>query len=444
MANFFKHAPAANTEQKRFLDAVANRHNVIATFPLAHPAVSVYAFAAMLGGGLVVVICPNTRHIRRNLDSFQAAGFQFPDIACLDGTQPPHEERAIRKEVNLNRVRLLMTTPERFGSLTFLEVLVHAPVHFILIEEADRFLSITPGHAAYRRLREESLAALKKLPPLALMAPPLAMDRIRELQTLLNMENCRIIRCDPLMDPVEIQVHCLLTEHQKFMRLTDELSRHGDPPESARRTLIQTASPSQAEKLGASLLDYGFTSVRISHTQKMPEEQTDALTQANSILVNAGGDIRYWFPTGKIAPHLIFWSPPAGLDDFLMQVFRLSPSTQTGSAYGGPPDREEIGLLLHALVLYTKEDFLLALRRIQNNPHLDEEELQARIQALQRYRQWILSEECRLRTLKAFYFDEDGTAEVAGDMPSCGRCDRCLAGHRRFPAVQRLLQHFFF
>ena len=445
MVNFFKHAPVRDTYPKRFLEAVANRRNVIAGFPLGCPAVSIYAFASMLGGGLVVAVCPSARHIRRKLDYFKAAGFKFPDVAFLDGAQMPHEERSVAQEVNRNRVRLLYTTPERFTSLTFLEILVHAQVHFMVIEEADRFLSMTPGHALYQRFQQEGLSQLRRLPPLALMTPPLPSSRFRELSERLGLDDYYAIQCPPLIEPVELQVRRLMTEHQKFTLLADTLAGSPGPGKvgslaTPGAVLIQAAYPAQAEKLGASLLDYGFESVWITHFKKTAREQAHVLdvanTRLNAIVVNAGSDMRYWLPPVEANPRLVFWSPPASVDDLFMQIFRQSQQTMQ-MAYGEQH-------LMKGLILYTKEDFEAAIRRLQANKNLDDDELHEKTRLLRHYRRWVLSEDCRLQSLTAYY-QSASTVEV----PPCGKCDRCLEKRsgrkKKYPLlVDKLLQRWFY
>jgi superfamily II DNA helicase RecQ len=420
MVNFFKQAPTRETEQKRFLEAITRRQNVIASFPLNYAPVTLYAFSAMMGAGLVVVVCPSSRHIRRNLDYFKGAGYKFPEVAYLDGTQMPHEERTIQKEVNYNRVRLLYVTPERFASLTFLEMLVHADVSFMVIEEAERFLPTMPGHGLYKQLQQDGFNQLLKLPPMALVVPPLPPIRLRELSECLQLPSYQMIQLSPLIEPISIQVRMLMTEHQKFEYLVETLSGNPEPGKQGRldktgSVLIQAAYPAQAEKLGASLLDYGFESVWITHFKKSSKEQAHVLdvvaSRLDTVVVNAGSDMRHWSPPYEAAPRMVFWSPPASVDDLFLQVFRQTANMQTG--YAEPH-------FMKGLVLYTKEDFQAAVKRLQANRHLDDEELRERMRALKHFRKWVLSESCRLQTLAAYY---QGSSTI--EIPPCGQCDRC-------------------
>lgn len=443
MSNFFRYATPPDTDQRRFLDAVSNRQHIIASFPLGYPVVSLYALAGMMGNGMVVAVCPSSRQIRWNLEYFKSAGFRFPDVAFLDGTQMPHEERSVQKEINHNRVKLLYITPDRFVSLTFLEVLVHTPINFLLVEEADRLLPSMPGHAHYRRFYEEGLLQLRQLPPMALLIPPLPPARFRELGARLGLPSYQLIQSAPLVEGVEVQVKRLLTEHQKFISLTDNLS--GSPGKGklgklheTGSTLIQAAYPAQAEKLGASLLDYGFESVWITHFKKSPKEQAQILdianTRLNAIVVNAGSDMRYWSPPQEARPRLVFWTPPASVEDVFMQVFRQAQSMQAG--YG----RQH---LMKGIIFHTKEDYQASLKRLRYSRVLDEAEVLSKNQTLKHYRHWVLSEDCRLQSLAAYY---QGASVI--ELPPCGACDRCQANQgkasTREPVLRKLLKRWIF
>lgn len=441
MSHFFQRAPAQQTEPKRFLEAILHKQHVLVTLPLGKAGASLYALAAMMGSGLVVAICSSPDAIRRNLDYFRAAGFQFPDVACLDGTQAPHEERMILGEVNKNRVKLLYTTPQRFSSLTFLEILVHQPVAFLIIEEAERFFPSLPGHALYQSLLQNGLGQLRQLPPLALMTPPLCPARRQQLSQYLNLPPFHTIQIPPLIAPVTVAVQCHLTEHQKFDALIQHLSGNPARGQTGRidqpgAVLIQTAHPAQAQKLGRALKHYGFESVHVLHAKQPGPEQADIREQVtrnpHSILVNAGQDTRFWRPSGDVPRQIVFWSLPPSLDALFIQVFR-QPQESNPNA---PRDEHP----MKALIFHTKEDYQHALQRLQSiASHTARADLAEQVHALRTVRRWILSDTCRLQSLSAYY---QGT--VLDDFPTCGRCDRCLESPSRRGRIRRWLRQWFF
>jgi superfamily II DNA helicase RecQ len=416
--NFFQQAPAQDTYQKRFLEAVLGKRHIIATFPVGYPTVSLYALAALVSEGLAVIVCHNGSKIRRNLDYFYNAGLRFPDVAFLDGTQMPHEERQIHQEINRNRVRVLYITPERFISLTFLEVLVHQHVTFLAIEEAERLLSDMPGHAPYRKLYEHGLQQLAQLPSLMLMLPMMTPGRVETLARQLRLGEFQSLHCPPAVDTVELRVRRLFSEHQKFQDLIGFLSDGpGDGSlgrlDAPGSVLIQAAFPAQAEKLGASLIDYGFESVYVTHYKKTFRDQLKALetasVQPNSILVTAGADVRGWMPSSSAVTKLVYWTPPTSLDELFMQVFRQ------------PAEKRLLETQpVKARVYHTKEDFTAAIRPYTPEQSGETREASEKLKALNLYRQWVLDDACRLKSAAAYLQESSLLA-----MPPCGQCDRC-------------------
>lgn len=443
MSQFFQRAPAQDAFQKRFLEAMAQGRHVVASFPLmaapAQPQASLYALAAMMSHGMAVAVTASPAQIRRNMEYFRAAGYPFPDVAALDGTQMPHEEREIERLVNHNKIKLLYVTPDRFASLTFLELMVHAQISFLIVEEAERLLPVMPGYTGYKKFYEEGLSLLRKLPPTALLIPPMPPARMKELSDRLNLHPFQVMQTPPLIEPIDLQVRMLLSEYQKYRHLLNVLTGNSDRGKLGRITapgsvLIQTAYPAQAEKLGASLIDYGFESVWISHYKKSPSEQAQALevanTKLNTILVSAGLELRHWAPSPEARPRLIYWTPPTSMEEVLMQVFRQGAGMQGG--YGDAH-------FMKGLIFYTKEDFEATLRRLQGNRLLDDKELREKVRALRHLRTWLLSEGCRLQTLAAFF---EGSSTI--ELPPCGRCDRCREEKQGASGLRRLLARWLF
>lgn len=433
--NFFRQAPPQDTDQKRFLDAVLNRRNLIASFPLDYPTVSLYSLTGLISQGLSVVVCHDASKIRRNLEAFRLAGLGFPDVAVLDGTQMPHEERMLHREINHNRVRILYITPERFISLTFLEILVHHPINFVAIEEAERLLPDMPGHVLYTKLYEQGLQQLGSLPPIVLMIPTLPPEQVKRLSSRLNFRDYQFIQCSPSIDSVEIQVKRLLSEHQKFQDLTAFLSGSTTPGSPGRldepgSVLIQTAFPAQAEKLAASLLDYGFDAVRATHFKKAAWEQAEvfewAATQPNAIVVNGGVELRAWRPAEGAAPKLVFWTPPPSLEGLFMQIFRQPAEKR-------PPNIRPV----QCRIYHTREDFTAAVKRA--NPQYAQGDESEKLRALGHYRKWIMDETCRIQSAASFL-----KGGPALNISPCGRCDRCLETGRFSRKLRKALENWLY
>ena len=436
--NFFQHAPAQDTYQKRFLESVLNKRHLIASFPVGYPMVSLYALPAMMSEGLSVVVSSNRDQIRRNLDYFKNAGLKFQEIAFLYGTQMHHEERAIHKEINHHRVRMLYITPERFVSLTFLEVLVHQPIAFLAIEEAERLLPGMPGYGAYQKFYTQGLQQLNQLPPIALMVPVMAPAQLRHLEAHLKLQDVQLLQCPPLIEAVELKVKRLFSEHQKFMSLVSFLSGSVGSRKMGRldtpgTVMIQTALPVQAEKLGASLINYGFESVHITHFKKSQREQSQAIhranTQPNVIVVNAGtSNLRAWMPSPQWDSKLIYWNPPSSLDELWMHAFRQ------------PSEKQALGMQPFRVRLYhTREDFMVAMNRFKLKQLLETPEMIESMKNLKLYRNWVLDTQCRLQSAVAY---SQGASVL--EMPPCGRCDRCTETHDFRWKVQETFKNWLY
>jgi superfamily II DNA helicase RecQ len=464
MQHFFHSPPGGErSPQKQLLSAIQAGHSVLASFPLGYPLASFYALSVMLSNGMAVAILPDSRTIHYNLAIFKSAGLRFPDVAFLDGTQMPHEERSIRDAINHHRVRLLYTTPERFSSLTFLELFVRTDVPFLLIEQAERLLPESHDAARYERLRMEGLAAIRHLPPLVLLTAPLrAQCQQTLIQTLGLSEEKRnslqLIETQLPTEQVTIETALLWSEHQKFERLIATLA--GQPSrgrigrlQQKNPVLIQAGSATKSEKLAASLIDYGFEGVHIVNRRQPPAQQEQvwrlAQEKPDLILVNGDAGTEEWRPPQGSDRQIVYWQPPVSLDSLTRSLFRyVSPEKGKTLPAIFPPKLDSDFLHLEdddaseraeeptsdiavkdnpgyqatrlkGLLLYTREDYSQALQKIRHNQALQPQERQAQSLALRRYRHWILSPNCRLLSLLQLTLDD------TDNLLPCGRCDRC-------------------
>ncbi len=200
---------------------------------------------------------------------------------------------------------------------------------------------------------------------------------------------------------------------------------------------------------------------------------TSASTQQNSIVVNGGVDAELWMPRRESKPRIVYWMPPAGLEDLFTTVFRHLPALnerplsnkRSGKNIQAAPlwneDTEDVEFeeddlypelspfAMQGIVLYTREDFQRVMNRLrrqrsgQEGQPVDFTALHERILALKQYRQWVLSQQCRLQTLLACYQPEEAEA-----IAPCGHCDRCLANehsrHTTFDALSNLIRPWIF
>jgi len=492
MPHFFNNFNQRQTPEKQLLSALKGGNSVLANFPLNYPLPSFYAPALLMLNGMAISIVPDSASIQYNLSRFKAAGWNFPEICFLDGSQMPHEERAIRDAINRNRIRILYITPERFSSLTFLELFVRSSVSFLMIEEADRFLPDNPDFARYERLRSQGLAAIRSLPPVVLLTAPMRMERQKLLIqrlgfTLDHQLSSREAKPITLIETalptahVAINVVPLWSEHQKFERLIAYLSGNPVPGRighlhKQNPVLIQAGDAAQSEKLGASLVDYGFESVYIVNRRQSLHRQQHAWQLAqekpDAIIVNGNQSSQDWKPSHGLSRQVIYWRPPNSLDSLTASLFRYiipdavdqksaKKNTTTTLAEDLSFMDEEVPqsflskveinptldvlipqsiqsreARIEALILYTREDYSHVIQNIRQNQQLSTESKQERILALKRFRHWVLSGECRVTNLLQHSIGD------TDELEPCGNCDRCQSakhGGKLIQFIQKVL-----
>ncbi len=422
MSKFFKHAPVQDTLQKRLSEAVGGQRHVLSSLPWGQPVTGAYAYPALLGPGVAVAICPDRFAMARSLDFMARAGIQQPEVAVFE---PGTDVAALKQQVARDRVRLIFTTPDRFSSLNLLDILVHSPLSFVVVEEADRLLPSMPGHGSLEAMKE-GLSLFRQLPALMLMVPPMAPARLRELAALLRLPSFQLVGVTPDWDRVRLSVRFLVSEAQKLRVLTRYLAEPS-PGGRPRPVIVHTAHPAEAEKLAAILAGAGLDPVWSVNSRQNPSDVA-AVAQVlahrpHAVVVSAGEDFRHWQALPDTELRVVYWSPPASMDELLATLARTAPS-------GGPARVE--GLILH-----TRDDYYLALDRLLASPHESGRSQEEKAAALQQYRRWLFSAECRLQTLVAYY---QGTRSV--ELPPCGGCDCCRP--RRESWLQKALRRWLY
>lgn len=422
MSKFFKHAPVQDTLQKRLSEAVGERRHVLSSLPWGQPMAGAYAYPALLGPGVVVAVCPDPSAMADSLDFLSRAGFKAPEVTVFEaGT----DAAWLKNQVERGRVRLIYTTPERFSSLNLLDILVHSPLSFVLVEEADRFLPGMPGYGRLEAMKE-GLALFRQLPAMMLMVPPMAPGRLRELAALLRLPRFQLVGVPPDWQRVRLSVRFLMNEGQKFKALVRYLAEPS-PGGRPRPVIVQTAHPAEAEKLAAALARAGLDPVWSVNSRQDPAEVAAIAgvmsRRPHAVVVSSGEDFRRWQAPPDAELRVVYWSTPGSLDEVLAAMARIGPDS-------GPARVE--GLILH-----TRDDYYTALDRLLASPLESGRSQEDKAAALQHYRRWLFSAECRLQTLVAYY---QGTSSV--EVPPCGGCDRCRP--RRESWLQKTLRRWLY
>ncbi len=403
---------------------------------------SFYALPAMTVQGMAIVVCPDAYTLYRNQTALQHSGYGAPTVMALDGTQMPHEERAIFSEINHNRVQLLFVTPEKFSSLNFIQVMVHAKVSFLAIENAHYLLEGFSGSYRYWKLWE-GLENLRKRPPLVLFSHTLPPARLHELTRRLGLKTYESFQKEPALEQTKLRVKLLITENEKFRYLCAQLS--GDPENEAigpllnpGSVIIRTNSRKTCQKVAAALAQFGFNSVLMYHPSLTPSEKETIekafATQPNVIVVMFGYGENLLTPPAGSELQFIFWEMPASLEELFINLFQVPSEDASG-----------IARTVEGHVLYTKEDYQRIFNRLKYEWANDLGVKQAQkhqVKALKQVRQWVLSKGCRYDSLISFWQGE--TVGITTDlMMGCGYCDECLTTSNG-GFLRKMLRHWLY
>lgn len=428
--------------QQRLLEAVQRGHWVMAGLPLSFPARLLYGFPAMLAEGLTVVISPTPSRVQSQKVHFGNEGMRFPAMAVLDGSQTPHEQRDIYQQINHNQVRLLCVTPKVFGTLNFLNALVHASLRGVVVEDAQGLLPDFSTAAVYAPVLN-ALHKLQQKPPLVLITQPLPQARQKELLSLLwgnpdrktamAMPGLQRLSRPVMPHLAGMTVARCLTEYQKLTRLVAWLNHRQQGSPGAVPVVIQTATRRDADRLSIALQRQGLSAVFKLHPQQTREQQAQIVDHARGqpgavVLVSGTED---WFalfhslaaPGEKLG--MVYWQVPVCLEEAAARLFR---------AYG----RQEA--FVDGLLLYTREDYRDAMDRLSLHEAGAGPEAVGHRTALKRLRAWVLSRRCRFLSLLAYIQDERDPmlAETAEGLQPCGRCDVCLEQRGALPLADLL------
>jgi hypothetical protein len=445
MANFFEAAPFQGTLQQQIIESIFHKQTVVGSFPVGYPTGSLYRLPAMTMDGMAVVICPDTLAVERHRADLAAAGMGLPEAVVLDGNQPPHEERDIRNLVSRGRVKLILTTAQRFSTLVFLQMLAHSRLSFLVIEQAELLLPGFSNHYRYGGLLK-GLEALGERPPLVVLTRPLPAAHFAELSDILSLGYVVGFHLPPLSEKTRITVRFHLTRRQKFQSLLWELAGRPARGQVGRlgrpgSVLIHTASRSSFEQLFRRLQREGLSPIHGYHPdlplQTRREVEQDYYREPDAIVVcRQGADEHLSRPVDR-PERLLLWDPPASLDEFLGLCFRRC----------APDDG-----LLEVVVLHHKEDLIRQRYRMGLNDETEDHlpEYQHAL-ALQDWERWLKSERCRYTSLMDYWQTRAGEMPARGAFPfserptgRCGDCDVCLAAKGWQGRLQQLLHRLVY
>jgi hypothetical protein len=413
--------------QETILTAIQSKQNVLGSFPISQPLAPLYALAALKGQFLCLVVVPDRMTIQRHLEQFQRNGIVYPQVAALDGGQPPHVERETLEHIRRKGVSIVYTVPDAFGSIHFLQRLLHLNLGCIVVEQAQFLI---PGTSLYYRYNRffTGWNAISKKPPLVMLTSPLSVKFKQKLIDNLEIlpERLETLELPPSFENCTLTVRRCLTEKHKFQVLLKALQgdlielRFPGSPLTVKHpgpTVIHTMDMRTAERMARTLQKKGFENVYV-YTSALNRAECQTIErifkhEPNTILVSAYHSGHFFKHPADYPLKNIFWNVHPGLYELMGQAFPWhQPMSQVAT-----------------LLLYSKEDYSKNLNLMNTHVWEDEDLAQddldwtmARLkdEPLPALRRWVLSEECRFAS---------GCAQLLNLSPdrlqSCRICDQC-------------------
>ena len=174
--------------QKKVIDLILNRKNVLAVMPTGAGKSLCYQVPALMNPGITLVISPLISLMKDQIDSLKQNGI---NAAALNSTTPQEEVNPILRQAYEGKIKLIYITPERLTMDYFRYQLNFLDVDLVAVDEAHCISQW--GHdfrPAYRQIFEgiNSLKSKPNILALTATATPAVQDDIGQ-QLNIQREN---------------------------------------------------------------------------------------------------------------------------------------------------------------------------------------------------------------------------------------------------------------
>ncbi|EEJ72111.1 DNA helicase RecQ [Lactobacillus ultunensis] len=166
--------------QKKVIDLVLNKQNVLAVMPTGAGKSVCYQVPALMNSGVTLVISPLISLMKDQIDSLKQNGI---NAAALNSATPQEEVNPILRQAYQGKIKLIYITPERLAMDYFRYQLNFLDIDLVAVDEAHCISQW--GHdfrPAYRQLLEgiNSLKSKPNILALTATATPAVQDDIGE------------------------------------------------------------------------------------------------------------------------------------------------------------------------------------------------------------------------------------------------------------------------
>lgn len=382
--------------QAETIEHILNLDNTLAVMPTGGGKSLCYQIPGLSLDGTAIIISPLISLMKDQVDALQSLGIA---ATYINSSLSAGEQQTRLRDVASKRYKFVYVAPERFESMTFVNIIKSIPLSLVAFDEAHCISQW--GHdfrPSYRSI-VPNLKRLSNIPVFVALTATATEEVIEDIKGLLNVENNHVINTG--FERENLSFH-IVKGKNKPTYIQSFLNKHQD--ESG---IIYTATRKQADSLYDQLSKMGITVAKY-HAGLSEEERKQAQAafihdeKAVMIATNAFGmgidksNVRY----------VIHYAMPMNIESYYQEAGRAGRD-------GEPSD---------CILLFSPQDIQLQKFLIEQSLVEDADKKQNEYRKLQAMINYCHTHGC----LTAFildYFDDTITQE------NCGRCSNCL--HRQ-------------
>lgn len=381
--------------QKETIDYVLNLNNTLAVMPTGGGKSLCFQIPGLSMDGTAIIISPLISLMKDQVDALQSLGIA---ATYINSSLSASEQQARLQDVANQRYKFVYVAPERFESITFVNIIKRITLALVAFDEAHCISQW--GHdfrPSYRSI-VPNLKRLSNIPVFVALTATATEEVISDIKSLLNIGDNHVINTGFERDNLSFHI---VKGKDKASYVRSFLKEH--PDESG---IIYTATRKQADALYEQLKKRGVTVAKY-HAGLSEDERKRAQAafihdeKALMIATNAFGmgidksNVRY----------VIHYAMPMNIESYYQEAGRAGRDGEASDC----------------ILLFSPQDVQLQKFLIEQSME-DADKKQNEYRKLQAMINYCHTHSC-LTSFILDYFDDTSTKEL------CGRCSNCM--HRQ-------------